>query len=184
MRPSFRIPPWASGISKSRPHYRFRISDHGCHFKTRNDEYKRSPHDSSVWVPFAVWGPGWNGGGERPEAVSLVDLLPSLLDSADIDIPVSLQGHSLLPLARNEPGDRPEESLIQFGDGWLPSGRALRTPRWKYAVTAPDSCKGQGEAPEYTGILTTGFLRFRPSRRCGPHAERSGHSDAISEVSR
>jgi arylsulfatase A-like enzyme len=125
------------------------ISDHGCHFKTRNSEYKRSPHDSSVRVPFAIWGPGWNGGGERPEAASLVDLLPSLLDSADVDIPDTLQGRSLLPLTRNESTNWPKESLIQFGDSGLPPGRALRTPRWKYAVTAPESYTGNGDSPEY-----------------------------------
>ena len=32
-------------------------SDHGCHFKTRNREYKRSCHESSIRVPFAICGP-------------------------------------------------------------------------------------------------------------------------------
>ena len=29
-------------------------SDHGCHSKTRNTEYKRSPHDSSVHIPLVI----------------------------------------------------------------------------------------------------------------------------------
>ncbi len=33
-------------------------SDHGCHFKTRNTEYKRSPHESSIHIPLIVAGPG------------------------------------------------------------------------------------------------------------------------------
>src|SRR5205085_11714901 len=37
-------------------------SDHGCHFKTRNSEYKRSCHDSSIRVPTALQGPGFEGG--------------------------------------------------------------------------------------------------------------------------
>jgi len=32
-------------------------SDHGCHFKTRNDEYKRSCHDSSIRIPWPARGP-------------------------------------------------------------------------------------------------------------------------------
>ena len=37
-------------------------SDHGCHFKTRNSEYKRSCHDSSIRVPTLSPGPGFRGG--------------------------------------------------------------------------------------------------------------------------
>ncbi|GHC06020.1 sulfatase-like hydrolase/transferase [Cerasicoccus arenae] len=125
------------------------ISDHGCHFKTRNSEYKRSPHESSIRVPFAIWGPKWNGGGERLESASLVDLMPTLLDSADIAIPEGVEGRSLLPLARNDNTNWPEETFIQFGDNFMPPGRAIRTNRWKYAVTAPDDSKGQPNASIY-----------------------------------
>lgn len=38
-------------------------SDHGCHFKTREKEYKRSPHDASIRVPTALQGPEFWGGG-------------------------------------------------------------------------------------------------------------------------
>lgn len=35
-------------------------SDHGCHFRTRNTEYKRSAHESSVHVPLIIQGPKFN----------------------------------------------------------------------------------------------------------------------------
>jgi arylsulfatase A-like enzyme len=114
------------------------ISDHGCHFKTRNSEYKRSPHESSVRIPFVIWGDQWNGGGEHKEPVSLVDLMPSLLDSAHIDIPQSVEGNSLLKLVRSEKKNWPKESYIQFGDSFVAPGRAIRTDRWKYVVAAKD----------------------------------------------
>jgi arylsulfatase A-like enzyme len=125
------------------------ISDHGCHFKTRNAEYKRSPHEASVRVPLALWGPGFDGGGERLEAASLVDLMPTLLDLAGVPVPPAVQGRSLLPLARNETAGWPEDTLIQFGDGFMPPGRALRTNRWKYAVVAPSEFTGRAHAPFY-----------------------------------
>ncbi len=125
------------------------ISDHGCHFCTRNPEFKRTPHESSIRVPFAIWGGAWDGGGERNEAASLVDLMPSLLDTVGIKIPDAVQGRSLLPLTRNQREDWPEGCLIQFGDSWMSPGRAVRTQRWKYAVTASDAYKGQGDASEY-----------------------------------
>jgi arylsulfatase A-like enzyme len=34
----------------------FFTSDHGCHFKTRNKEYKRSGHESSIRIPGAMYG--------------------------------------------------------------------------------------------------------------------------------
>jgi len=128
------------------------ISDHGCHFKTRNGEYKRSPHESSVRVPFAIWGPKWNGGGEHTCPASLVDLAPTLLDTAGIAIPEAMQGKSLLPVKTGQSGHLPEESYIQFGDGGMSPGRALRTSRWKYAVQAGEDFNGEATAPEYTEI--------------------------------
>ncbi|GLV55804.1 hypothetical protein KDH_26480 [Dictyobacter sp. S3.2.2.5] len=111
-------------------------SDHGCHFKTRNSEYKRSCHESSIHVPMAFQGPGFDGGRCVKELVSLVDIAPTLLDAAGLDIPQDMQGHSLLPLARNEEDDRPEDMFIQISESQV--GRALRTQRWKYSVVAPE----------------------------------------------
>jgi len=42
-------------------------SDHGCHFRTRNQEYKRSPHESSIHVPLMVQGPGFNNSQVLPQ---------------------------------------------------------------------------------------------------------------------
>jgi len=110
-------------------------SDHGCHFKTRNDEYKRSCHDSSIRVPTAITGPGFRGGGHVDELVSLVDLPPTLLDAAGLAIPESMQGRSILPLLRGEKTSWPGEVFVQISESQV--GRAIRTRRWKYAVTAP-----------------------------------------------
>ncbi len=110
-------------------------SDHGCHFKTRNGEYKRSCHESSIRVPTAVIGPGFNGGGRLQELVSLVDLPPTLLDATGIDVPDTMQGRSILPLVHGDRDDWPEEVFLQISEAQV--GRALRTQRWKYSVVAP-----------------------------------------------
>ncbi|MBI2191109.1 MAG: sulfatase-like hydrolase/transferase [Planctomycetes bacterium] len=111
-------------------------SDHGCHFKTRNSEYKRSCHDSSIRVPTALCGPSFDGGGQVRRLVSLIDLPPTLLDAAGIPIPSSMQGRSILPLIRRETRPWPEEVFVQISESQV--GRAVRTRRWKYGVTAPD----------------------------------------------
>ncbi len=110
-------------------------SDHGCHFRTRNDEYKRSPHESSIRLPTAFYGGPFNGGGRLAELVSLVDLPPTLLDAAGIDAPAHMQGRSILPLLRGEDLDWSQEVFVQISESQV--GRAIRSKRWKYAVTAP-----------------------------------------------
>jgi arylsulfatase A-like enzyme len=111
-------------------------SDHGCHFKTRNGEYKRSCHESSIRIPTAFIGPGFNGGGSIRELVSLVDLPPTLLDAAGIAVPETMQGRSILPLLRRDAVGWPEEVFLQISEAQV--GRAVRTHRWKYSVSAPD----------------------------------------------
>lgn len=111
-------------------------SDHGCHFKTRNDEYKRSCHESSIRVPTAISGPGFDGGGLLSQLVSLVDLPPTLLDAAGLPIPSSMEGRSILPLVRRDAAEWQEEVFIQISESQV--ARAIRTHRWKYCVNAPD----------------------------------------------
>jgi len=115
-------------------------SDHGCHFKTRNSEYKRSCHESSIRVPTALGGGPFDGGGQIDALVSLIDLPPTLLDAAGLPVPASMEGRSILPLLRangtGEPTPWPEEVFVQISESQV--GRAIRTRRWKYCVSAPD----------------------------------------------
>jgi len=110
-------------------------SDHGCHFKTRNSEYKRSCHDASLRVPMAFRGPGFDGGGRREQLISLVDVPPTLLDAADIPVPDSMQGRSFLSLNWNPRMEWQEEIFAQISESQV--GRCVRTHRWKYSVFAP-----------------------------------------------
>lgn len=113
-------------------------SDHGCHFRTRRGEYKRTCHESSVRVPGMLCGGPFEGGGQVRQQVSLVDVAPTLLDAAGIEIPEEMQGKSILPLLNNRRAPWRDAALIQISES-TPSkkgheGRAIRTARWKYAV--------------------------------------------------
>jgi len=112
-------------------------SDHACHFKTRNREYKRSCHESSIRVPAVLHGGPFTGGGQVRQLVSLIDLPPTLLDAAGIPVPRHMQGRSILPLLRGgSPADWPGEVFVQISEAQV--ARAIRTSRWKYCVDAPD----------------------------------------------
>ncbi|NQT51556.1 sulfatase-like hydrolase/transferase, partial [bacterium] len=122
-------------------------SDHGCHFKTRNGEYKRSCHESSLRIPTAFQGPGFDAGGQLQELVSLVDVPPTLLDACGIAVPGHMQGRSILPLTRGEHDGWPEEAFVQISEAQV--GRCIRTHRWKYSVVAPDGKGGSDPGSDH-----------------------------------
>ena len=107
-------------------------SDHGCHFKTRNMEYKRSCHDSSIHTPLVFGGGAVNKGENVESLVSLIDIPPTLLSLAGIPIPKSYSGN-ILPVNRN---DTPERDcvFVQISESQI--GRAVRTRDWKYSARA------------------------------------------------
>jgi arylsulfatase A-like enzyme len=149
-------------------------ADHGCHFKTRNAEYKRSCHESSIRVPTALQGPGFDGGGQIRKLVSLVDLPPTLLDAAGLPIPPAMQGRSLLPLVRGDTAGWPDDVLIQISESQL--GRAVRTQRWKYGVVAPGKSGSREPAAdsyveEYLYDLLADPYELNNVVGCDSHAE-------------
>ena len=111
------------------------LSDHGSHFKTRNTEYKRSPHESSVHVPLVIEGPGFNRSIEIPELVSHVDLAPSLVSAAGVAVPESMQGHNFLPLLDRKTEGWRNEAYFEMSE--FMTARGLRTPQYTFAAAAP-----------------------------------------------
>jgi arylsulfatase A-like enzyme len=73
------------------------MSDHGCHFMTRNQEYKRSTHNSSLRVPLLIDGPGFESARQIQEVVGIIDIAPTLLDAAGVPVPDSMKGRSVMP---------------------------------------------------------------------------------------
>lgn len=109
-------------------------SDHGCHFKTRNLEYKRSCHESSIHVPLVIKAAGSKGRTADNRLVSLIDLPPTVLALADIEIPDSFQGNSLCE-------DFSRDCVyIQISESQC--ARAIRTREYKYCVCAPTYALG------------------------------------------
>lgn len=111
-------------------------SDHGSHFCTRNQEYKRACHDGCTHIPLIIHGPGFMGGKRENAMVSLLDLPVTLLDCAGIKKPETFAGNSLCELLRGERDeDWPDSVFMQISESQV--GRAVRTHDWKYSVRAP-----------------------------------------------
>jgi uncharacterized sulfatase len=110
-------------------------TDHACHFKTRNGEYKRSCHDDSIRTPLIVAGPGFAGGKVVNELVSLLDVTPTVLTAGGANLPDYFAGRPLQGLADGSAKDWPQEVFVQISESAC--GRAVRTKRWTYCVEAP-----------------------------------------------
>jgi arylsulfatase A-like enzyme len=129
------------------------LSDHSCHFKTRNAEYKRSPHESSIHIPLIIEGPGFNRAARVPELVSQVDLSPTLLEAAGVAVPASMQGRSAMPLLDQHTAGWRNEVYFEMSE--FVTGRGLRTPQYTYAVAAPKKpdWKAVASAPQYVEYI-------------------------------
>jgi len=125
------------------------LSDHGCHFMTRNQEYKRSTHNSSIRIPLIVDGPGFTGAQQVPELIGIINIAPTLLEAAGVPVPDSMKGRSVLPLL-NDPQARqswPNKQLIQISESM--TGRAIRTSGWTYCVADTSGSTKEPAATTY-----------------------------------
>jgi arylsulfatase A-like enzyme len=113
------------------------FSDHGCTFRTRLGEYKRSPHESSLRVPFILAGPGCDQARVVEESVSLLDLAPTLLSAAGIEPADGMRGRSLAPLLSDAQVRRGWDSTVYFQISQSVCGRGIRTPEWCYCAFDP-----------------------------------------------
>jgi arylsulfatase A-like enzyme len=121
------------------------FSDHGCTFRTRLGEYKRSPHESSIRVPFVITGPGFDQSTVIDEVVSLLDLTPTLLDGAGIQPPPSMRGKPLRPLALDPKARMAWDSTAYFQISQSICGRGIRTRDWCYCAFDPSVHNGNAE---------------------------------------
>jgi arylsulfatase A-like enzyme len=104
---------------------------------------------------------GIDAGAARPELISNLDVLPTLLDACDAALPVGMQGRSFLPLLRGgtyEPGQAifAEKTFHSYYDPM----RCVRTRRHKYIRNFEI-----GFAVEVPGDIQRGAIfRADPSR--------------------
>jgi len=83
------------------------LSDHGAHFGDKHLYGKWSPYEASLQIPFIIYDPRPNAqkGVVRDEMILNIDVAPTLLDLAGVEIPDVMDGVSLRPLME---GKKPE----------------------------------------------------------------------------
>lgn len=77
-------------------------------------------YDSFCKIPFIMTGPGCGESKRFAGPVELVDLMPTLLDLAGVNIPYGVQGKTLAPVLRGEAADHKEFIVIESGEAGEP----------------------------------------------------------------
>ena len=119
------------------------VSDHGCHFLTRNrdehlngyDDYKRSMHDACLKVPFVIAGGPFKGGVNFEDIVSTSSLPKTICALAGIDVGDNMIGENLVDVVEGKLPERKNEAFAQISESRV--GRCIRTPEYAYSVYAP-----------------------------------------------
>lgn len=83
------------------------MSDHGEEFLDHGRHWHgMNAYGENTGVPLIMWGPGRVPAGIRVDSiVQSLDVLPTILDLAGIDIPETAQGQSMVPLMRAAEGE-------------------------------------------------------------------------------
>ncbi len=112
-------------------------SDNGYYMGEHGLKDKRTAYDESMLIPFLVRWPGVIAPGRIIDQMILnIDLAPTLLDAAGVEIPSSMQGRSWRPLLN---GSAPEnwrtsffyEYYVDSEYPWVPKTLAVRTENAK-----------------------------------------------------
>lgn len=78
-----------------------------------------SVYEELLHIPMIVRLPGVTSGSVRvPDAVGLVDVMPTVLEALGKEIPAEAAGKSFLPLLRGETPDAPLATVSGFMEGW------------------------------------------------------------------
>ncbi len=119
------------------------ISDHGDMLGERGLWYKMTFFEWSARVPMIFHAPGSFTPRRVAQNVSLVDLLPTLVDWAGdghgMDWADHVDGHSLGPLLSGEASGWPDTALGEYlGEGAAAPVLMIRRGRYKYVYGEPD----------------------------------------------
>lgn len=115
-------------------------SDQGFFYGEFGLEHERRlAYEPSIRVPMVVRFPELAEGGSRPAGMALnIDVAPTALELAGVEVPSWMEGRSLTPLLRGDAPDWREEFLVEYySDEVFPRTRemgyrAIRTGRYKY----------------------------------------------------
>lgn len=112
-------------------------SDHGVYLGARGFSGESLPHEDTIRVPLIISDPRVDPENRfrRDEMALIIDLAPTILDLAGVEIPGSMQGSSLKPLVQGADVENWRTEFFyehNYLPEQIPSTEAVRTTRFKY----------------------------------------------------
>ncbi|MFT6809270.1 MAG: arylsulfatase A-like enzyme [Saprospiraceae bacterium] len=103
-------------------------SDHGWHLGEKEHWRKATLWEQVTRVPLIVSGPNVKGGTSCTQAVSLLDIYPTLIEMCNLESVDGLEGESLVPQLMNPKNIRDIPAISSLG----PDYHAVRDERYRY----------------------------------------------------
>ena len=105
---------------------------------------KHCCHEEAVRAALLMRLPGVVAPGRATGAlVELIDIVPTILDLCDVEIPANVQGRSLLPVLTGQTQDHREHVIAEYADN---AEAMVRTDRWKLIYSAGNRRRRDGYA--------------------------------------
>lgn len=130
------------------------IGDHGAQFSRG----KCSVYEAGLRIPMIVRWPGNSVAGTvRDELASTLDLVPTFMTAAGIDVPPALPGHALQPLLEGKPSPKNwRKHIIGFTTGAAPGiyylQQSIRDKRYKLILNP------LAESADRTSLFAEAYL--------------------------
>ena len=112
---------------RGRETYVMLVSDHGWHLGEKKHWCKGAIWEQTTHIPFIVRGPRIQAGSKCTQPVSLIDVYPSLVDVAGLEVPAWLDGASIKPQLA-DPSSPRGPAISSYGEG----NTSIRTEHWRY----------------------------------------------------
>jgi arylsulfatase A-like enzyme len=111
--------------------YIFYTADHGMAIGRHGLQGKQNLYEHTWRVPFIAKGPGIPAGRRTLGNIYLLDVLPTLCDLAEIEIPTTVEGESFKPILQG--GDEPLRDTLYgvYCGGTRPGMRCVKKGDWK-----------------------------------------------------
>ena len=128
------------------------MGDNGMQWGTHDCHGIREAYEDSLQLPLVVRAPGLilDPGSKREQMVLNIDMAPTLLEMAGLDVPATMDGQSLVPFLKDDQAPGRRDFLIEFWRYFpenTPSYTGIRTNRYKYIQFA------RGRSPWLFDIL-------------------------------
>jgi len=143
------------------------LSDNGRPFP----RCKTTVYDSGIRTPFLVRFPGRvKAGGVCTRLVSSIDIAPTLLELAGVDIGKTFQGKSIVPLLK-DPAGQPVREHVFAEHNWHDfddHGRAVRSERYKYIRNYYHEVPGTPPADAVRSLTFQAMRKLRDDKKLTP----------------